>query len=272
MTFLRNAKPALSGSRRFKAGSIFSGHSPTRDLLGFVLAVLLSSEGCRPELQSAEPRIRALHVPVAGKEGFQSLDPISLGVNFTNRLSPALLAKNANLMNGSGVALGDVDGDGWCDVYFCNLEGKNALFRNLGNWRFKEVTREAGIEISGQLSRGAVLADVDGDDDLDLLVTFNAQGLKLYLNDGRGRFEDSTFAAGLSSRMGSTSVALGDVDGDGLLDVYLCNFGETSILRDGGGRALPYGRRASGPGGPVCQPTALDRGEAGGVGRTGHAL
>src|SRR5262249_43413402 len=47
---------------------------------------------------------------------------------------------NQNLLNGAGVAAGDFDGDGWCDLYFCGLGGRNALYRNLGNWRFQDVT------------------------------------------------------------------------------------------------------------------------------------
>lgn len=42
------------------------------------------------------------------------------------------------------MALGDIDGDGWCDVYVCGLETPNALFRNRGNWTFEDVTAGAG--------------------------------------------------------------------------------------------------------------------------------
>ncbi len=47
-----------------------------------------------------------------------------------------------------GVALGDVDGDGWTDVYLARLEGDNALYRNLGNWRFEDITARVS-EVAG---------------------------------------------------------------------------------------------------------------------------
>ena len=80
------------------------------------------------------------------------------------------MLENHNLMNGSGVAAGDFDGDGLCDLYFCAIDGTNALYRNLGNWRFENVTEKAGVGCPGWRSTGAVFADVDGDGRLDLLI------------------------------------------------------------------------------------------------------
>src|SRR5262249_44859583 len=95
--------------------------------------------------------------------GFSRLVSAETGIHFTNTLSVARKMANANLMNGSGVALGDYDGDGLCDIYFCDLSGTNALFKNLGNWHFTNVTAEAGVDCPKQTSTGAVFADVNGD-------------------------------------------------------------------------------------------------------------
>lgn len=155
------------------------------------------------------------------------MDPSSTGIAWTNRLSDTASATNRILENGSGVALGDVDGDGWCDVYLCSLQGPNALYRNLGGWKFEEKAEAAGVACRGQHSTGAVLADVDGDGDLDLLVTSIGMGARLFSNRGDGNFLEVT-NSGLSPRGGSTSMALGDIDGDGDLEVYVANYRTTT--------------------------------------------
>jgi len=156
------------------------------------------------------------------------------GIRFTNLLSEAQTAANQNLLNGSGVALGDYDGDGLCDVYLCSLVGTNTLYRNLGDWKFQDVTGETGVACPGQTSTGGVFADVNGDGMLDLLVTSMGGPNAGFLNNGQGRFTNATAAMGLLSRLGSTSMALADVDGNGTLDLYVANYGVTSIIRSGG--------------------------------------
>jgi len=162
-------------------------------------------------------------LPTTGKTGFTRLPADQAGIAFTNLLSDALVAQNRILENGSGVALGDVDGDGLCDIYFCGLESPNTLFRNLGGWQFQEITRSAGVSCPGQFSTGAVLADVDGDEDLDLLVNSIGAGTRCFRNDGKGRFTEVTDSR-LVRRFGSTSMALADIDGDADLDLYVTNY------------------------------------------------
>src|SRR2546422_2146400 len=115
-------------------------------------------------------RTATLQVPAAGRTGFTALPADQTGILFTNALAEERALTNQIYLNGSGVAAGDVDGDGLCDLYFCGLDRPNALYRNLGNWKFVEVTAEAGVACADQASTGAVFADVDGDGDLDLLV------------------------------------------------------------------------------------------------------
>src|SRR5947209_19819071 len=64
-----------------------------------------------------------LKVPSGGQPGFTLLPGTQTGVQFTNELALDAEAANNNLLNGSGVALGDYDGDGWCDIFLCNLNG-----------------------------------------------------------------------------------------------------------------------------------------------------
>jgi len=172
--------------------------------------------------------------PVGQAPGFLLLSAKAAGVEFTNRLARARMV-NANLLNGAGVAAGDVDGDGLCDLYLCSLDGDNGLFKNLGDWKFKNITAGAGVGAPGMSSTGAAFGDLDGDGDLDLFVTSCGGPNALFINDGSGRFTNRTKASGVeATKFGSTSVAMSDVDGDGDLDIYVANYGETSVLRSGG--------------------------------------
>src|ERR1051325_10679695 len=184
-------------------------------LIVFLLLTVFSSQGA--------PQWRAIQPVGTGKTGFSLLPPSETGIQFSNVLSDAAIVKNQILLLGSGVALGDVDGDGWCDIYFCRLEGPNVLYRNLGNWRFEDITAAAGVACPDQFSTSALFADVDGDGKLDLLVNSIGGGTRLFLNDGAGHFKEFT-EAGLATQFGAMSMAMGDIDGDGDLELYVTNY------------------------------------------------
>jgi len=175
-------------------------------------------------------RAHRLDMPSFGQTGFTRLPPEQTRVFHTNQVSNEGLARNQILEIGSGVALGDVDGDGQVDLYFCSLEGSNRLYRNLGDWTFADITASAGVACAGSPSTGAVFADPDGDDDLDLLVNSLRGGTRLFVNDGRGRFTE-TAEAGLRHPHGSTTLALADIDGDRWLDLYVATY-RTNTIKD----------------------------------------
>ncbi|HSD32420.1 MAG TPA: FG-GAP-like repeat-containing protein, partial [Gemmatimonadales bacterium] len=108
----------------------------------------------------------------------------------------------------------------------------NALYRNLGGWRFEDITARAGsgIAASARYSTGCTLTDVDGDGDLDLILVALGGPNTLFLNDGAGHFTDQGDQAGLASSAGSTTIAAGDVDGDGDLDLYVANYKSYTTL------------------------------------------
>ena len=172
----------------------------------------------------SQPGLRRVAIrPGPGKgPGFELLPAGTTGVAFTNHLAEATVARNRLLELGSGVALGDVDGDGRVDLYLCRLEGDNALYRNLGDWRFEDITARSGVACPGQYSTGCNLADLDGDGDLDLLVNSLGGGTRVFHNDGRGRFTEAEL--GFLRNTGATSMALADVEGDGDLDVYVTHY------------------------------------------------
>jgi hypothetical protein len=173
----------------------------------------------------------ALDVPAQGKVGFTLMGGVKTGIAFTNQLDNHRSLTNQIYHNGSGVAAGDVDGDGLCDLYFGNIDGSNVLYRNLGNWKFKDVTAEAGVACGELDTTGVLFGDVDGDGDLDLLVSAIGRGTSLFINDGKGRFTNMSQSAGMLTTRGAISMAMADIDGDGDLDVYITNY-RTKTLRD----------------------------------------
>jgi len=124
--------------------------------------------------------------------------------------------------HGSGVAVGDCDGDGDDDLYFLNQLGPNALYRNDGRGAFTDVTAAAGaVALADRICVAAAFNDVDGDGDQDLFVTSTRGGNALLRNDGTGRFEDVTREAGLEWVGHSEIPTLFDADGDGDLDLFM---------------------------------------------------
>ncbi|MEM6645075.1 MAG: VCBS repeat-containing protein, partial [Bacteroidota bacterium] len=156
---------------------------------------------------------------------------LKTGIAFANDVTDEAVVGNRHLLHGSGVALGDVDGDGRTDVYLASLQGDNKLYRNLGGWRFEDITEQAGVAAPDRYGTGATFADLDGDGDQDLLVTALGGPNAAYVNDGTGVFTEATTERGLTSSLGSTTQALADVDGDGDLDLYVANYKRVA-LRD----------------------------------------
>ncbi|HUD72683.1 MAG TPA: FG-GAP-like repeat-containing protein, partial [Dongiaceae bacterium] len=124
---------------------------------------------------------------------------------------------------GSGVGLGDLDGDGRVDLVFANADAAGkagpAVFRNRGEFVFEEITAASQLAYHGA-GLGVALGDYDNDGDLDVALTGSA-GLALWRNDGAARFDDVTAAAGASVAGVATGAAWGDVDHDGDLDLYV---------------------------------------------------
>ena len=137
--------------------------------------------------------------------------------------------------NSAGACLFDYDNDGWVDIYLVNggtmqnfrtqtpSPQKNALFRNLGNRRFANVTETAKVAGNSLWGMGCSVADYDGDGWLDLYVTSYGPN-RLYRNGGDGSFQEVTAKAGVNDERWSTGSAWADFDGDGDLDVFVTNY------------------------------------------------
>ncbi len=166
--------------------------------------------------------------PAGTRPGLVRTDPSLTSLAFTNRIPESRHLTNQILLNGSGLAAGDVDGDGWTDVFLAGFDGPNALFRNLGNWRFQDITDASGLALPGMDCTGAAFADLDGDGDLDLVVNTLAQGTLILTNNGRGAFGPS--GPPLLPGRGSMTPALADINGDGLLDLYVANYRTRALM------------------------------------------
>ncbi|TVQ08160.1 MAG: hypothetical protein EA364_15810 [Balneolaceae bacterium] len=163
-----------------------------------------------------------------GSDGFRQLKPSKTNIRFNNYLEIDDIAKNRHYLNGSGVAAGDINGNGLVDLYFTGLTETNRLYKNLGGMKFKDITEEAGVLHKGYYSTGAVFADVNGNGHLDLIVTAMHGDNVLYLNDGTGKFKKSE-NSGLGPAKGSMTMALADITGNGFPDLYITNYKERSV-------------------------------------------
>jgi enediyne biosynthesis protein E4 len=131
-----------------------------------------------------------------------------------------------------GVALFDYDNDGRLDIYFVDSltvetagdprKARSALYRNLGNLKFSDVTDKAGVGHPGW-GMGVCTADVDGDGWEDLYVTALG-GNKLFRNNQNGTFIDVTARAGLAAGGWSAGCAFADYDRDGDLDLFVSRY------------------------------------------------
>jgi hypothetical protein len=137
---------------------------------------------------------------------------------------------------GSGVALFDYDGDGRLDIYLVTaaeltktrerVPHRNVLYRNLGGFRFEDVSRSAGVDAAAWGS-GACAGDFDGDGRLDLYVTNWGPNL-LFRSQGDGTFAEVAGRAGVAAGGWSTGCSFFDADADGDLDLYVARYVETS--------------------------------------------
>src|SRR5687768_516667 len=158
----------------------------------------------------------------SGKPGFTRMN--RSGIRFQNVVSESALLGNRILGQGAGVALGDVDGDGLVDVFLARTEGCSALYRNLGGWKFEDITTRAHVGACDRYSTGAAWADVDADGDLDLILLATKGPNAMFLNDGRGTFAERRDMGLDTTGRGGTTITMADVDGDGRLDLYVANY------------------------------------------------
>jgi hypothetical protein len=177
-----------------------------------------------------------------GKTMFTELAPEDTGIVTRNdyadpRMRGDLYQEFETSSVGTGVAIGDYDGDGRPDVYVVSKTEGCRLFRNLGNYKFLDVTEKAGVGAApGVWNQGATFVDINNSGRLDIYVCrYNAPNL-LYVNQGDGTFREMAHAYGLDQVDSSVMAAFCEYNRDGRLGVYIA----TNILNI---TAHPKGQR-----------------------------
>jgi hypothetical protein len=167
----------------------------------------------------------------------ENLDPVwftdvtdAYGLDFVHDVGDVKLFQQPQI-HGSGVALFDFDGDGRTDIYLLNYGGPNSssinrLYKNVsdgkGGCRFLDVTGGSGLGIAGY-NTGVAIGDVNNDGKPDVLVT-QFGGVKLFRNDGGGKFTDVTQQSELKNPLWGSSASFVDYDRDGWLDLVVVNY------------------------------------------------
>ena len=205
---------------------------PARHVLPAVLALLI---GCSGTETSPEPGTRETP-PVADKL-FTMLPESYTGIDFENRVVDSRelnVFTYRNFYNGGGAALGDLTGNGLPDLLLTSNMGPNRLYLNEGDFRFRDVTEEAGVTGRGFWATGVTFADVNGDGLLDIYVCYagdvagERRANELYIHQGLNEkgvpvFIEMAAEYGVADEGYSTHAAFLDYDRDGLLDLYLVN-------------------------------------------------
>lgn len=171
---------------------------------------------------------------------FEEIPADQTGIDFVNR---SLEKKEFNIFNyrnfynGGGVAIGDINQDGLADVFVTSNFEDNKLYLNKGDFKFQDITKEAGIVGKKFWSTGVTFADVNGDGNMDIYVcnsgSRDERGNQLYINsgvkNGIPQFKEVAKESGLADGGFSTHAAFFDYDRDGDLDMYLLNNSFTPI-------------------------------------------
>ena len=163
---------------------------------------------------------------------FKIQDNRSIGMAFENTLefsNEFNVYTYRNFYNGGGVAIGDINNDGWADVYLTANQKPNQLFLNKGDFTFENISESAGIGGNRAWSTGVTMVDINADGYLDIYVcnsgdvSGDSKQNELFINQKDNTFKEEAAAYGLADKGFSTHASFFDYDKDGDLDVYLLN-------------------------------------------------
>ncbi len=165
-----------------------------------------------------------------GTKLFQLVPPSKSGITFKNAITENVEANaltHENLYNGGGVATGDINNDGLDDIFFISNMGLNKLYLNLGDLKFRDISKSSGVQGKEGWKTGVTMVDINGDNLLDIYVCHSGKGdpekrrNELFINKGNLTFEEKAREYGIDDFTYSTIGAFFDYDLDGDLDMFL---------------------------------------------------
>ncbi len=223
----------------------------------FVLICLFSTGACkekRPFLDDPDGKREVEETIVAPDPILNLLTEEHTGIDFQNSIIETAednFYSNNIKYNGGGLSVADFNNDGLQDLYFISTNGKNKLYLNLGNFKFKDITDQAGVGSEDGFETASVAVDINNDGWMDIYVcragvtAGNIRRNRLFVNNGDLSFTEKAKDFGLDDPAGSTGANFFDYDNDGDLDLYLLNHPvtgdysnkfETKISSDGTSR------------------------------------
>jgi hypothetical protein len=207
----------------------------------------------------AESTAHRADAPAVDSTLFTQMPSDYTGIRFTNRVVDSQernVFTYRNFYNGGGVAIGDLNGDQRPEVILTSNQDGPSLYLNQGQFRFRDITKDAGLRDKQPWTTGVTLADVNGDGKLDIYVSHAGDGEPatranaLWINQGNGTDSVPTFKEmarqyGIADEGWSTHAAFFDYDRDGDLDLFVINNSPRPVnsfgLRNTRAERHPYG-------------------------------
>lgn len=211
----------------------FSNFTQCFRVFGLLGGLLILFYSCGDKKQSGESSQMSM---VSKEKMFVKMDESLTSIQFKN-----LLPENSNMhgmayeyyYNGGGVALADLDNDGLPELFFTGNRVHNKLYKNLGNFRFKDITNEAGVTDSPSWTTGVSMVDINYDGILDIYVCrsgmldaemrSNKFFVSTKVENGIPKYVEMAEKLGLADIGYSTQSLFFDYDRDGDLDMFLIN-------------------------------------------------
>jgi hypothetical protein len=164
---------------------------------------------------------------------FKVLSPSETGVSFANTITTSdslNVQTDPYVYNGGGVAIGDIDNDGFPDIFFSGNMVSSRLYLNKGGMRFDDITTPAGVE-TRRWATGATMVDINNDGFLDIYVSVSGppwskaqeRANLLFINNGNRTFTEAAARYGIADSGFTTNAVFLDYNGDGCLDLFLLN-------------------------------------------------